>query len=360
MDNKGVDDKRNNFIDMLRFVFAILIALFHIVGAYPLVISEKINLFVQGAIGVEFFSIVSGFLMAKSAWRRIKEPTDTLGKETVYYVGKKYIRIFPYHFWAFMISLILYLLWDSLSLFDGIRVIFFSFSDLFMLNMTGLFSLGLNVPAWYLSSMFISLLILYPIIRGKYDLFVHVFAPLFVLFSIGWMSHTTECMRGITAWYGIMYKGTIRVAIGIALGSICFEICQAIQSKEFSIKLKRVLSVIEVGGYVLTILYSCLDLSEQGYFIMLFVIATSVTLTFSRITITKKFGKDIKGLEKLSLSIFLNQTYCAKIINYIVSRYNIIIDNIGIVTIYLLFTIASSIVCVAVVDTVKRKYMKIC
>lgn len=355
-------NRRNSTIDILRVLFAVVIALFHIAEVYPLQISNKISLFAQGAIGVEFFSVVTGFLMAQSVKKRLEEKSFEIGKETAYYVGRKYIKIFPYHLFSFVISLFLYLLWNSNSLFDKVRIVFFSFSDLFMLNMTGLYSLKLNVPAWYLSSMFISLLILYPVIRAKYDLFVHVLSPVFVLFCAGWMSLTTESMRGIEMWCGIMYKGTLRVGMGIALGSICFGVCQVIRGKKLTPKVKTVLSILEITGYAVTFLYSCMNLSEQGYFVIFFIIAASITLTFSNVTVTRdiNFLRGKAKLENLSLAIFLNQTYCATIIKHIINQYNLKIKNTIIVLIYLFMVFVSSALCLIVVNGVKRKTMRTC
>ena len=87
-------NRRNSTIDILRVLFAVVIALFHIAEVYPLQISNKISLFAQGAIGVEFFSVVTGFLMAQSVKKRLEEKSFEIGKETAYYVGENTLRFF--------------------------------------------------------------------------------------------------------------------------------------------------------------------------------------------------------------------------------------------------------------------------
>ena len=59
--------KRNGEIDAFRFVFAIVIFLFHF-GVF-LQNSALKNVFKFGNIGVEFFFLVSGYLLAARACR---------------------------------------------------------------------------------------------------------------------------------------------------------------------------------------------------------------------------------------------------------------------------------------------------
>lgn len=65
--------QRNATIELMRFLFASSIILFHIAGTLwdrKLILFSgeefKLTLFRNGYIGVEFFFLVSGFLMAKS------------------------------------------------------------------------------------------------------------------------------------------------------------------------------------------------------------------------------------------------------------------------------------------------------
>ena len=69
--------QRNATIELMRFLFASSIIFFHIAGTLwdrKLILFSgeefKLTLFRNGYIGVEFFFLVSGFLMAKSIYRR--------------------------------------------------------------------------------------------------------------------------------------------------------------------------------------------------------------------------------------------------------------------------------------------------
>ena len=60
--------QKNAAIDLLKFLFAMMILLFHGGKNLP----GQVSLFPNGRIGVEFFFLVSGYLMAASAARLIK------------------------------------------------------------------------------------------------------------------------------------------------------------------------------------------------------------------------------------------------------------------------------------------------
>ena len=55
-ENIKVKSKRNGKIELMRFVFAIVIACFHL----------NMGIFSSGMLAVEFFFIVTGYLLAKS------------------------------------------------------------------------------------------------------------------------------------------------------------------------------------------------------------------------------------------------------------------------------------------------------
>lgn len=67
--------KRNYTLDFLKFVFAIIVMLFH---SNSLTSDQGQMIFLNGRIGVEFFFLVSGCLMCESAVRQTDRQTDSL------------------------------------------------------------------------------------------------------------------------------------------------------------------------------------------------------------------------------------------------------------------------------------------
>ena len=71
--------KRNGYIDIIKFLFAIIIAEFHL-GS---------GIFLGGRIAVEGFFMITGYLMLKSSEK--ENATDIgLGKSTASFLWKKY------------------------------------------------------------------------------------------------------------------------------------------------------------------------------------------------------------------------------------------------------------------------------
>ena len=99
---------RNGKIEWMRFVFSILIVLFHInleIWGGKQTFGDYFSLSGRGRIGVEFFFVVSGYLMAATAFRNQKK-AGSLGKETVQFMTKKIYGIWPWHLVAFTLLFI--------------------------------------------------------------------------------------------------------------------------------------------------------------------------------------------------------------------------------------------------------------
>lgn len=73
-----ITTKKNGKIEFYRFIFCIAILLFHmqkyLLGEASLTNGIHFALFPHGAMGVEFFFLLSGFLMAKSVYKSIPPP----------------------------------------------------------------------------------------------------------------------------------------------------------------------------------------------------------------------------------------------------------------------------------------------
>lgn len=215
--------ERNGVIEFWRCIFAFLIAVTHsqqvpsyFTGDYT---------FTQGqTIGVEFFFILSGFLMAKSALKYKGE----IGTDTGKFILKKYLSILPVYLFSHILSaIVISVLWPNkfVSVFAG------AFFEPFMLQATSLSRLT-GYPdffvqgTWYLSTMLLTMLVLFPILRAKRNLFLNVIAPCVTLFVM----HAHCLSKGNL--YGMDYYGMYTRALGmICLGCFAYNICSYIRSQ---------------------------------------------------------------------------------------------------------------------------------
>ena len=104
MNNNG----RSTTIDFMRLIFAIAIVIFHGKQVFDVPVFGGC-LFVRGAYGVDFFFIVSGYLITSYinlCNRKYKEEIsmNKLCTETLLYVVARIKKILPYHLLAFFLS----------------------------------------------------------------------------------------------------------------------------------------------------------------------------------------------------------------------------------------------------------------
>ena len=306
---------RNGKIEFLRFVFSVFVLLFHC-GKYllPPISYFKglhLSLFGHGSIAVEFFFIVSGFLMAKSVYKRIGSPVGGKALFTEYtaFMRKKYFSIFPMHCIAFVpafVTAVLFYGFKGQQIFDYFLD---SLPNLFLVEMTGLRFRDPNHFEWYISCMLLAMAVFYPLLRRFYHAFTRWFAPVFSLLLIGYLIKTTGSLSGVTAWTGICYKSFLRALSEIALGTCCFECSQSIAAKEYTKKQKILLTVAEWVLYALLFTFSVLTFPIKYEGLIPFILVIALSLSFSGQTgVPERWNKRaIYFLGKLSLPIYLCQ-----------------------------------------------------
>lgn len=168
--------KHNGIIGFWKFMFCILILLFHCAEKMG-----KNGFFESGRIGVEFFFIVSGYLMTKKALNN-EEGLENIGEETTSYIWRKFKAFFPYVIFPFIISFFVKGIYKADQIANSIW-------NLLLIDMSGVRSTTVIGQTWYISVMLISMLILYPLIRRYKKTFTNIIAPLIVIFIGGWLSH---------------------------------------------------------------------------------------------------------------------------------------------------------------------------
>ena len=290
--------KHNGIISFWKFVFCIVIVIFH---AGELFQYESGMLLRKGSIAVEFFFLVSGYLMAKTAVSKTSKLS--LGKETFMFILKKIKSFFPYVFIAFMIDIILRTYLDTMNLESYVLSIF----DLFLLIMPGFKTGKLIRHVWYISAMLICMSFLYPQIKKFKDNYFYLIAPLSVILIAGWLNHNYSDLREPFLWIGFTYKGVVRAYFELCLGSLLYPISLALSNIKFTKFGRVLLTIIELSGYLITILISHFIISSKVDFILVVLLSISILLSFSNKVLESSFfnKKIFYFLEKISLPIYL-------------------------------------------------------
>lgn len=299
--------KRNGTIDFMRFLFSILIIFAHC--NLPSMYSTPEGIFSSPVLGVEFFFIVSGFLMAKV------KPTDMpTGKATFRFIIRKYLSFLPVYVFAYVVSITASAIAKGWSFEKTFSNIGSSVNEWFMLQMSGLalfnerteFIVG---ASWYLSAMLIAMAVLFPFLYAKRDIFLNVAAPLIsiCLFSYIYVKKGT---LALTTTYGELpvYYGLLRAIAEISLGVFCFNICEKIRDVQVTKLTSFLLTAAELGCYI-WVLAGCYSKPYGGWdFAVVLLLAIAVTISFSGKSFSPNiFKAPVFGfLGKFSLALYLN------------------------------------------------------
>lgn len=223
-----------------------------------------------------------------------------------------------------------------------------------LLFMAGIGSTTFNVVMWYLSSMLISMAILYPLIRKYPDNMTKIILPVAVILMLGYLYQNYGTLRSPTQWIGFTYKGNIRAISEISLGVIGYEIVQHFSPVQLNKKGKVFLSVMKWCMYGVIIAYMWFRSGDRRDYIFLFMFWFAVMCSFSQKGIEKNFFQNqvCFFLGKFSLSIYLCHIFWAKNLNFLLPDIYSHAEKIGI---YIICSFLTAIV-VMLVSTFLRKH----
>ena len=340
--------KHNGIIGLWKFLFCIMIILHH---GKDFNYENSRRLFVGGNIAVEFFFIVSGFLMAKSALNKKDFDKDNLGKETFNFILKKIKSFLPYTITAGIILLIINNIFESISIRNNIL----SMLDIFLIEMTGIKIRILNGPLWYISSMLICMAILYPLIRKyKYN-YIYIFLPLSVLLIMGYSNHLFNNLKGIHEWVGFTYRGNLRAFADLSIGIFIYAIYENLKNIEFTFIGKLVLTIIEIIGFIFPfIIGNFVKNPSQFDIIVIILLSISILIAFSEKTLEYNImnNKIIKYLEKLSISMYIFHYPIGKTMLY--TKYFKKFTYIQNLFFFIIFTFFVSVILTYIINILKK------
>lgn len=307
--------QRNGKIDLLRFFFCMGVIILHIeVVLYDGMKSWGIfSLGHRGYIGVEFFFLVSGWLLAKKLTQLDCTPCDleTLGGETYRFLWNKLRPIIPYHV-VFGICMIV--LWSVCYSGQTLaRIIVDRVPSLFFLHRIGI---GGTTPKdvlgieWYIFSMLLCMSFLYPLGR-RFGKSFRCLAPITGLLVCGSLIIKTGYFWNVDQIVGFTYKCNWRALGELLIGIGCYEVTCTINKKTFT-RIGRIgLKVLEVVCCLLGMYYAFSVLPDRYDMYAMCLLAVGVSISFSEkgfAAKSKLFNNEFCVLlGKLSMPIFVAQ-----------------------------------------------------
>ncbi len=301
--------KHNGTIALWKFIYCFMIIALHL-GTDSHYIHVPIR-FAGGSIGVEFFFIVSGFLLGAKALS--KTGRIDIGEETKKYMLKRVLNLMGMTFIVFVFSYFFFTYINDYAMYNKANFIW----DILLLRNAGIPYKTLIYVGWYTSVLVIMSLVLYPLVLKYKNKFLYIIGPI-IIFFIG--SYIAYNWNGSIAWDGEYYtkcllRGLFEMSIGICLNPIV----KKIKNTNFTILGKSFLTMVENLGFISILFLTNTDSSHIKYdYIMILIFAICVSIAFSQMSFTAKFtsNKLIFNLEKLSFPMYLSQGLIIGISSY--------------------------------------------
>ncbi|OFB62600.1 acyltransferase family protein [Synergistes jonesii] len=192
--------KRNAIIDLLKFLFAIVIVLQHInvIG----VSNSEYLIGKYGFVSSEFFFIVSGYLLAHSTAKKDKIESNMLGVDTIHFILHKIQIIFPYFVSAWFIAFVSKCFIYKYGIADIYYNLIYSIWELMFLRMSGIYHFQSIGHTWFISAMFIVMIVIYPLNKALKDKFQLIIVPFITIIGYGFMSHNYKNIDISYSWGG--------------------------------------------------------------------------------------------------------------------------------------------------------------
>ncbi len=306
--------RRSGTIELFRFVFCVVVILFHAQNAFLQGFGDPNTvhwtLCGHGNAAVEFFFLVSGYLMAASL-SRMDEPSGEreLARDTQMFFVRKIRPIWWYHVLFYVPSLITYLLVKAFDGLGTLNAILRAIPGFFFVDLFGFRPGNPNSVEWYISAMLIVMFVFYPIMRRHFAMFAKVVAPIVALALLGWLYKNEGALTGVMVWNGLAYRAMLRGFAEIALGIALFDLIQQLDRLELARAHRRLLTAAQMLAFVLALVCICLTLPQKYEFVILLLLAIGVSLSFSQHSLANDVlkGRVIMWLGAFSTPLYLAQ-----------------------------------------------------
>ena len=297
---RRVKTRRNSSIEFLRFVVIMSVTVHHYCALSP-----------NGYLGVDFFFVLSGFLLMSHFTIHYRPEHDAV-KQAAEYTKNRYFKIIPFYLVAFVLSILL-----AISMNKGLTIGSFVKSagwELLMLEGFGITQDLIVGPGWYCSSLLIAGFVIYFLLGESRKNYLYLIAPISLMTIFAYMAvHFGNLNRWlqVDTWIS---TGTLRGFAEMGLGCICYEIFKHAKDKMQN-QMKILSSIVELLC-IIFILFVMYGKNAQGYdFICVLVMAVLITSFFiANSYLSAVLNNSLSAyLGRISVSIYFNHIILANI-----------------------------------------------
>lgn len=300
---KKTNTTRNQEIEIFRFLFICTIAIMHFSNSY----FHSAPYFSGAYIGTEFFFLVSGFMIMKTA---------TLKKNSPFvFTLQRMKKLYPHYLTAFFLLFITSQLAADNGFLSGLKNLCSYCFELLFLHASGLKCSGLlNYPTWYLSALIIAGFFLYAFAYYFEKIYLTIIAPLAVLVTYSFFSANTG---HIDVWGGNqlfhLSDALTRGFAAMSLGALSYALSNNLKNRSFNLSkyLRIFLTLLELSLFLIVLAGSAFFADTQYDFYFIFLLFSGITLAFSGITYSSRLFSFplFSFLGKISYPMYVYQLF---------------------------------------------------
>lgn len=261
--------ERNSNIDFFKFLYSLVIVSFHFK-------SPNGTHFIGGNTAVEFFLIVSGFLLFE-AWERSEKNLTPQQ-----YFVKRFKRFFPYAFTGAVFAFIV--LRGFRGQIHSVADVAEHFSsdiwEIFLIKMNGMNNNAsmLNSPAWTISAMLIVGFFFWCLLYFRESEFLNAVLPASLLLILGAIPHIENKHYG--AWMGLTNFGILRTWLVMGAAYYSLQFCKILRQR-LNKKGRICMTVLEVACHVfaLVVMFKSTSYEYRHCVTLAFMVSTAIAFS---------------------------------------------------------------------------------
>ena len=197
--------------------------------------------------------------------------------------------------------------------------ILISFYDSALLRISGIVIRQFVGGNWYISAMLIGGVIVYSLQRKFKEFFSFIIAPIGALLTLGYLFVHYTKLNIINSDTIVIAPGLLRALAEMSIGCVIFRIVNWLKKKHLTLLSSICLSLINITCIIIVFNGATTVLHKRFDYIMLALLAISVTIMFSEQSLYFRCRKDIIDklmifLGRLSLPMYLTHLWIRTIV----------------------------------------------
>ena len=338
--------REQNSFDLWRVVFTFVIMLFHLVNGSPFYDKYPMIKY-HWYIAVEFFFILSGYLLMQHVEKCKEESTFDYLKDRIW-------RLYPEYLLAFLIMASIRSYQSGLNIF---KIIIPNWLEAVMLQ-----SIGTNIfpyvnnPAWYVSALLICSCLIYYMLSKHRELYLNLIGTGLIIVIFSYLYRKYERLEMFYHTEGVLGNtALLRAIMGITIGVYVFCTSKVLGQwlKKIPTVFKSIMQVLMFGGVLGFSL-----IREEGSYDFFFIPVFAIGLILA--SDDPFLGKIsdtffIRWLSKLSYCMYLSHFAAIFVLNFFWDTGEVWFW--GIVPIYVLVTVLLALIYSYICDKVRKTIM---